>query len=337
MAREHPGPATSRAPTTDRRRGWHRPGSRDHDRHERRGDVPGPDDAQAAPPHRASPGPARPPAEGFCPPGRTKRAIARGHARLADRRRDWVEKLTTRVVRVHDVVVLEALRTKDMARRPRPRPDPERPGAFLPNGARAKAGLNRAIHRSAWVLLERRLVDKARRAASRSSSSTQPTPPSSAGRAAIPPRRTARAKRPSPAVPAATATTPTATQERTSGPGGSPPSRPPRGPGRQRAQFAHRAQREPPERPHGRPPGNSTASAVGGGQRRDLRSWGRRGNVHYNAGDCPPSPRGPEVIRGGRPPSIAGQSVWMRKRRGFVEEAAPEPEQVESLSAPARR
>lgn len=92
---------------------------------------------------------------------KTKATIARTHARIGDRRRGWVEQLTTRLVRDHDLIVLEALNTKGMARRPRPKPDTERPGAFLPNGARAKAGLNRGIHRSVWGLLQRRLADKA--------------------------------------------------------------------------------------------------------------------------------------------------------------------------------
>lgn len=128
------------------------------------------------------------------------------------------------------MIVLEALNTKGMARRPRPKPDPDRPGQFRPNGARAKAGLNRGIHRSLWGLLQRRLADGRQRC---------PAPPvdpayssqqcRSCGHT---PRRTARAKRSSPASPVATATTPTATLRRTFWP---PPRggacRPPAGPG----------------------------------------------------------------------------------------------------------
>jgi transposase len=92
---------------------------------------------------------------------KTKRERARTHARIADRRRDWVEKTTTTLVVGHDVLVLEDLRVKHMVRRPRPKPDPARQGAFLPNGAAAKAGLNRSIHRSNWSTFARRLQDKA--------------------------------------------------------------------------------------------------------------------------------------------------------------------------------
>jgi putative transposase len=91
----------------------------------------------------------------------TKQARARSHARIADRRRDWVEKTTTRLVVDHDVLVLEDLRVKNMVRRPKPKPDPVQQGAFLPNGAAAKAGLNRSIHRSNWSTFARRLQDKA--------------------------------------------------------------------------------------------------------------------------------------------------------------------------------
>ena len=48
-----------------------------------------------------------------------------------------------------------------MTRRPAPKPDPERPGTYQPNGARPKSGLNRAILAQGWGLLVRRTQDKA--------------------------------------------------------------------------------------------------------------------------------------------------------------------------------
>ncbi len=92
---------------------------------------------------------------------KTRVAMARITARAADRRRDWTEKVSTRLIREHDVIVLEKLTTAGMVRRPAPKPDPERAGAFLPNRASAKAGLNRGILASCWGILGRRLEQKA--------------------------------------------------------------------------------------------------------------------------------------------------------------------------------
>ncbi|GGR98635.1 hypothetical protein GCM10010284_34680 [Streptomyces rubiginosohelvolus] len=37
-----------------------------------------------------------------------------------------------------------------MVQAPKPKPDPEQPGVFLPNGAAAKAGLNHSISDAGW-------------------------------------------------------------------------------------------------------------------------------------------------------------------------------------------
>jgi transposase len=92
---------------------------------------------------------------------RTCRQMALISARVTDRRKDWAEKISTRLIRENGVVVLEQLNVKGMVRRPEARPDPDRPGAFLPNRARAKAGLSRAILASCWGLLASRLENKA--------------------------------------------------------------------------------------------------------------------------------------------------------------------------------
>jgi transposase len=92
---------------------------------------------------------------------RVRAAIAKLHAKARDRRKDWVEKTSTDLARRFDIIRIEDLRIAQMTKRSRPRPDTERPGAYLPNGRRAKAGLNRGILTNGWGHLVRRLEDKA--------------------------------------------------------------------------------------------------------------------------------------------------------------------------------
>jgi putative transposase len=82
------------------------------------------------------------------------------------------------MVRTYDVIAHERLSIAHMVRAPRPKPDPDMPGSFLPNGAAAKAGLNKTIHDVGWGVFLGILAHKAE----------------SAGRVLIPvdPRNTSR-------------------------------------------------------------------------------------------------------------------------------------------------
>ena len=84
-----------------------------------------------------------------------KLAVARLHARETDRRKDWLEKTSTDIVRRFDLIRVEDLQIRHMTRSARG--TLENPGRSV----RAKAGLNRGILRSGWGLLVRRLQDKA--------------------------------------------------------------------------------------------------------------------------------------------------------------------------------
>ncbi|WP_239458995.1 RNA-guided endonuclease InsQ/TnpB family protein [Bifidobacterium ruminantium] len=80
--------------------------------------------------------------------------------RIVRRKNDWIEKTTTRLARENILVALEDLDVKAMTRRPKPRPDPDNPGQYLHNGAKAKAGLDRSILSNDWSRLRKRLQDK---------------------------------------------------------------------------------------------------------------------------------------------------------------------------------
>jgi putative transposase len=86
---------------------------------------------------------------------RTKQAIAHLKAREADRRKDWVEKVTTDIARRFDTIRIEALDVRAMTRTARG--TAQRPGVRVAQ----KRGLNRAISRSGWGLLAARLQHKA--------------------------------------------------------------------------------------------------------------------------------------------------------------------------------
>ena len=86
---------------------------------------------------------------------RVKVAAARLRVREKDRRKDWVEKISTDLAHRFDIIRVEDLKIGAMSHSARG--SRERPGGNV----RAKAGLNRGILQSGWGLLVRRLEDKA--------------------------------------------------------------------------------------------------------------------------------------------------------------------------------
>ena len=86
---------------------------------------------------------------------RVKYAIARLTARQTDRRKDWAEKVSTRLAREFDVIRVENLAITGMTRSAGGTAG--KPG----RNVRQKSGLNRAILAQGWGLLVRRLQDKA--------------------------------------------------------------------------------------------------------------------------------------------------------------------------------
>ena len=94
---------------------------------------------------------------------RRQKTLSRFNAlqgRIVRRRNDWIEKTTTRLARENGLVALEGLDVQAMTRRPKPKLDPDKPGQYLHNGAKAKAGLDRSILSNCWGRILKRLDDK---------------------------------------------------------------------------------------------------------------------------------------------------------------------------------
>lgn len=76
--------------------------------------------------------------------------VAALHGKVRRQRLDHAHKTARWLVGHHDVIAHEDLRITNMTRRAAPKPDPDLPGGFLPNGGSAKSGLNRSIHDAGW-------------------------------------------------------------------------------------------------------------------------------------------------------------------------------------------
>ena len=90
----------------------------------------------------------------------TKHQIAKLCERETVRRKDWIEKKTTALVKNYDFIAIEDLKIKNMVRSAK--------GTLATPGVnvRQKAGLNRAIHAQGWGTLRTRLEQKAAAATS---------------------------------------------------------------------------------------------------------------------------------------------------------------------------
>lgn len=93
---------------------------------------------------------------------RRRKAVARLaalHAKVRNTRTDNLHKISRRLVDDYDVIAVEDLRITNMTKRPKPRPDAK--GGHAPNGAAAKAGLNKSILDAGWGVLANMLKYKA--------------------------------------------------------------------------------------------------------------------------------------------------------------------------------
>jgi putative transposase len=70
--------------------------------------------------------------------------------KIKNQRSNAAHQLSRQLVNNYDFIALEDLKITNMVRSPKGRPDPAQLGAYLPNGATKKAGLNRSIHDAGW-------------------------------------------------------------------------------------------------------------------------------------------------------------------------------------------
>jgi putative transposase len=81
---------------------------------------------------------------------RRRETVAARHRKIANQRKDFHHKQARAFVKRYDLLVVEDLQIANMMRRAKPVADEKHPGQFLPNGARAKSGLNRSIGDAGW-------------------------------------------------------------------------------------------------------------------------------------------------------------------------------------------
>jgi len=85
---------------------------------------------------------------------RRKKAVQRVatcHRKIANQRKDFQHKASRKLVNQYQVIVFEDLRVKNLTKAPAPKQDEN--GKYLPNGASAKAGLNKSILDAGWSTL----------------------------------------------------------------------------------------------------------------------------------------------------------------------------------------
>jgi putative transposase len=93
--------------------------------------------------------------------------VGKLHAKVRRQRLDHHHQTALALVCAHDAIAHEDLNISGMTATAKPKPDPDQPGRFLPNGAAAKSGLNRSVLDAGWGQFLGILAGKAERAGRR--------------------------------------------------------------------------------------------------------------------------------------------------------------------------
>ncbi len=91
--------------------------------------------------------------------------VGKNHRHIRNQRKDFHHKEARKLVKKYQIIVFEKLQPVNMSKRPKPKQDED--GKYLPNGAGAKAGLNKSMMDAAWGQFQHIVVNKAEWAGSR--------------------------------------------------------------------------------------------------------------------------------------------------------------------------
>src|SRR3989440_5477887 len=85
--------------------------------------------------------------------------VAKCHRKIANQRKDFQHKASRKLVNQYQLIVLEDLPVKTLTKAPAPKRDEN--GKYVPNGAAAKAGLNKSILDAGWSMFTQLVSVKA--------------------------------------------------------------------------------------------------------------------------------------------------------------------------------
>ena len=94
-------------------------------------------------------------------------ALAKAHRQVRNQRANSHHQLSRRLVNEYGLIAMEDLKIVNLTKAPEPKPDPDKEGTYLPNGAAAKAGLNQSILDAGWGQFQQFCAYKAAKAGRR--------------------------------------------------------------------------------------------------------------------------------------------------------------------------